>query len=154
MASGPDLKKIAQARLKTAEVLIGAGDWEGAAYMLPYALECALKAVVCKTLHLISYPDSPKTEKDGIVRDFFKTHVFIQLLIISGLQDIFGPNGQNIPYRYWSEFAIEYSGKWVEMRYDRIRMAQFDETKVRALHQKLTDPTYGILTVIDQNTRW
>lgn len=154
MATGPDLKGIAQARLRTAEVLMDAGDWEGAAYMLPYALECALKAVICKTLHLSVYPDSEKNEKDGTVRGFFTTHVFVQLLVISGLQDIFSPNGQDIPYRYWSDFAIEYPGKWVGMRYEPERMAQFDETKVRALHQKLVDADHGILTLIEQGARW
>ena len=77
MATGSDLKNIAKARLASAEILIKAKDWHGAAYMLPYALECALKAVICKTLNLMAYPDDYKSKTD--VRSFFSTHLFLQL---------------------------------------------------------------------------
>ena len=151
MATGIDLKAIAQARLKTAEILMDAGDWHGAAYMLPYALECALKAVICKTLHLTAYPDNEKSES---IRSFFTTHLLIQLLVVSGLQDIFSPAGPQESYQHWSDFTIEYAGNWPQMRYDLKRMQQFDETKIRALHFKLTDTNHGILTMIDKGNRW
>ena len=151
MATGPDLKSIALARLKTAEILITAADWHGAAYMLPYALECSLKAVICKTLHLTAYPDNEKSES---IRSFFTTHLLIQLLVVSGLQDIFGPTGPQQPYQYWSDFTIEYAGNWPQMRYDLKRMQQFDEGKVKKLHFMLTDPEHGIVTMIEKNARW
>jgi hypothetical protein len=150
--TGDDLKKIANARLLSAETLIAAGDWHGAAYMLPYALECALKAVVCKTLHLQVYPDKDKSKTE--IRTFFTTHLFDQLLVVSGLQDIYHPSVGGIPYKYWSDFTIEYPGRWVEMRYNLERMEQFDEKKIKELYLKLKDKTNGIFTIIEENKRW
>ena len=130
-----------------------AGDWHGAAYMLPYALECALKAVICKTLNLTTYPDNEESEKMK-VRSFFTTHLFVQLLVVSGLQDIFSPTGIKEPYQYWSDFTLEYAGNWPEMRYNRERMQQFDEAKVKDLYSKLVDPVHGILVMIENKNRW
>jgi hypothetical protein len=90
MANGVGLKEIALARLETTEVLIEAKDWDGAGYMLGHVLECALKAVICKTLNLVEYPEYTKNEKtDG----YFMTHKFDQLLIASGMENIFSPRG-------------------------------------------------------------
>jgi len=44
MANCAELRKIAKARLKSVETLMAVNDWHGAAYMLGYVLECALKA--------------------------------------------------------------------------------------------------------------
>ena len=152
MATGENLKAIAQARLKSAECLMAAGDWQGAAYMLPYSLECALKAVICKTLNLSVYPDNDKSKTD--VRSFFSTHIFLQLIVVSGLQDIFSPTGRPIPYKYWSDFTLQYPGQWVGMRYNLDTMEQFAELKVKDLYIKLTDSTDGVLTVIENEKRW
>ncbi|HWP61467.1 MAG TPA: hypothetical protein VN495_02600 [Candidatus Paceibacterota bacterium] len=154
MASGADLKSIAQARLVSAETLMSAGDWHAAAYMLPYSLECALKSVICKTLHLGTYPDD-QWAHEMQVQSFFTTHIFVQLIVVSGLTDIFSPTGRAEPYGHWSKFTAVYPGKWIGMRYnDTIKMAQFDEKKVRELHFMLTDPQHGILTVIENEGRW
>ena len=151
MATCKDLKKIAQARLKTAGILIKAKDWQGAAYMLPYALECALKAVICKKLNLSVYPDD---DKDDTVRTFFSTHIFVQLIVVSGLQDIFGPTGIADCFKHWSDFTAEYPGKWPGMRYNYDKMKQFDEPKVMSLYRNLTEPSFGILTTIKNKRRW
>lgn len=152
MATGTQLKNIALARLKSAEVLMEAEDWHGASYMLPYALECALKSVICKTLRIMSYPDNDTSKTD--IRPFFTTHVFVQLIIVSGLNDIFSAAGQEIPFKYWSDFTLAYPGKWVGMRYDIDVMNQFDESRIKDLHNKLTEPTNGILTIIEREGRW
>jgi hypothetical protein len=151
MAVPNELKKIALTRLKTAKILIDASDWDGAAYMLGYALECALKAAICKSLRLTAYPD---TVKDGPIRTFFATHKFDQLLVVSGLQDIFNAAGNVDCFRHWSEFTVEYPGDWPSMRYNLGRMNQFDEKKARALHANLTDPQHGVLTTIKRKRRW
>ncbi|RCR70169.1 HEPN domain-containing protein [Larkinella punicea] len=45
-----DLKRIAQARLHDAKVLLDAGRYDGATYLCGYAIELGLKLRICKTL--------------------------------------------------------------------------------------------------------
>ncbi|NLJ29092.1 MAG: HEPN domain-containing protein [Deltaproteobacteria bacterium] len=45
-----DLRKIAQARFKDADVLLKAWRYDGAIYLCGYAIELALKARICKIL--------------------------------------------------------------------------------------------------------
>ncbi len=151
MATGSDLRKIALARLKSAEVLIKAKDWQGAGYMLGYVLECSLKAVICKHLRLATYPDNIKPDA---VRAFFMTHKFDQLLIVSGLQDTFSAAGIPDCFQHWSDFTVVYPGDWPSMRYDQSRLNQFDELKVRGLHVNLTEDPNGIITTIRKRRKW
>ncbi|MBN1584924.1 HEPN domain-containing protein [Candidatus Uhrbacteria bacterium] len=86
MSDQKELKRIAKMRLRTAKILIDGKDWDAAWYMMGYALECALKAVVCKTLHLSKYPK----QVDGADKSsFFMTHRFDRLQVVSGLCDLF-----------------------------------------------------------------
>lgn len=149
MANLVELRTITRQRLKTAKILITAGDWDGAAYMLGYVLECALKAVTCKTLHLVQYPEN-KSER---IDSFFMTHRFDQLLIISGMSDVFNIKGPIESYRNWSEFTQEYPGDWPGMRYDQ-KYNSWGEAKVRRLYTNLTDKQGGILTEIIRRKRW
>lgn len=133
MADQHSLRKITEARLRSAEALIVAEDWEGAAYMMGYALECAMKSVTCRVLNLAQYPKGGKDE------DFFMTHRFDRLLIVSGLTDLFGSNGQG--YAAWSAFTQEYPGEWTAMRYEQ--SGQFDGEKVKMLYEHLNGTTVG-----------
>ena len=56
MLNRRELKQIARARLKDAEVLLGAKRYDGASYLCGYALEVALKAKICETLKWKSFP--------------------------------------------------------------------------------------------------
>jgi hypothetical protein len=151
MANTQELKEIALARLKTSQILIAAKDWDGAGYMLGYVLECALKAVICKTLNLLEYPQYTKNEKtDG----YFMTHKYDQLLIASGMEYLFSARGPLDAFEYWSEFTKEYPGDWPAMRYDRQRQKQFDEVKVQKLYNVLTEDKKGILALIEQEKKW
>lgn len=151
MAGLVDFKEISQARLKTVAILLDARDWDGASYMMGYVLECALKAVICKTLHLVSYPENTRNDKiDG----YFMTHKFDQLLIPSGMEDVFSTRGKPDAFRSWSDFTKEYPGDWPGMRYDRQRLKQFDEAKVRKLYNDLVGEPDGILATIEKEKRW
>ncbi len=147
MANGRELKDISKARLKTVDVLLNANDWEGASYMMGYVLECALKSVICKTLHLVSYPE--KIGSDKIIK-FFKTHDFDVLLTLSGMEDIFGFSGPG--FSSWSGFTQEYPGDWSTMRYTQ--NPNWDGIKTKKVYTYLVDPTTGILTFIKGGRRW
>jgi hypothetical protein len=140
-------RKIASARLKTVDALIGVGDWDMAGYMLGHVLECALKASVCKTLKIAKYFFTDKKDND-----YFLTHRFDRLLILSGMQDLFGPN--KIGYYVWSEFTKKYPGEWVTKRYEE---GEFDETSIRLLRGYIVNGQVGnegVLDYIKKKRRW
>lgn len=149
MANRKELIKVTKARLKSANTLIAASDWHGAAYMLGYVLECALKATVCKTLHLVSYPENTRNIK---IDTYFMTHRFEELLLVSGLEDIFSARGPAPAWQNWSNFVIEYTGDWTSMRYDINRI--WTEAKIRKLLSNLVEPKYGIISIIKDKKRW
>jgi hypothetical protein len=145
MANLQDFKKMTRARLRTVDALIKAGDWDMAAYMMGYVLECGLKGAICSRLNLDTYPDG----NDEIAR-FFKTHKFDPLLIMSGLFNIFRTSNTQQAFHNWSDFTKEYSGDWPSMRYDSTRL--WSEAKIRKLYIYLTDKPAGVLTIIMK--RW
>lgn len=148
MATCGELKTITKARLKSAQILIDAKDWAGAAYMMGYVLECALKACVCKTLRLSKYPEDKKKDSH------FMTHYFDQLLILSGTSDIFNLNAEKKAFQNWSNFTKEFPGDWPAMRYNAAHQQTFEEKKVKGLYVNLTNASNGILNVIDRKKRW
>ena len=112
MANHQQLREISKARLRTAEILLDNFDFDGAVYIMGYALECALKAVICKNLNLLNYPD--KGSKD--IENIFKTHKFDILLILSGMENDFSLKSPKKRYENWSELT-----KWTtDIRYEPV----------------------------------
>jgi HEPN domain-containing protein len=83
MTSTKDLRSIARARLRDAQVLLQAKRLDGAYYLSGYAVELALKARICRTLKWNGFPDGPSDFK-GL--QSLKTHDFATLLRFSGLE--------------------------------------------------------------------
>jgi hypothetical protein len=83
MLSKAELRKIAKARLKDAEVLFNARRLDGAIYLCGYSIEIALKSAICRTLRWNGYP-STKKEFEGF--QSFKTHNLDILLSLSGVE--------------------------------------------------------------------
>lgn len=79
-----ELKRIAFARLKDAEILLKAKRFDGASYLSGYAVEIGLKLRICKTLKWQGFPES-NGEFQGL--SSFKTHDFDVLLRLSGIED-------------------------------------------------------------------
>lgn len=143
MATYQELRKVSSARLKTVETLIGVNDWDMAGYLMGYVLECALKAAICRNLKLKEYPDNIKHDK---MRNFFITHDFETLLIVSGMFDIFKLKKR--PKRVldnWSHFTIYYQSNWTDTRY---KPGCWKDTDVKLLYTNLTETPYGILNQI------
>lgn len=76
-----DIRQIAKARLKDAQVLLAAQRYDGAVYLCGYAVEMALKARICKTLKWAGYPESRKEFEQ---LSSFKAHDLDVLLRLSG----------------------------------------------------------------------
>jgi HEPN domain-containing protein len=93
-----ELKTLASARLKDAEVLLQAGRYDAAAYMCGYVLELALKACVCRRLAISEYPP------ERLKRDF-KTHSFDDLLLLAGLSEKLTVAQDPVLFGMWSKVA-------------------------------------------------
>ena len=96
MLSRRELKQIARARLKDAEVLFAAKRYDGASYLCGYAVEIVLKAKVCETLKWKGFP-STKREFDNY--QSFKTHSLDVLLTLSGVEE-------KMKKRYFTEWSV------------------------------------------------
>jgi hypothetical protein len=146
MSARKNFRELAKRKVLTVRRLIAEGEWEVAAYIMGYVLECALKAATCKVLNLSAYP--PIKLKDGNQAMGFKTHDFDQLLVISGLSDVFDFSNYN-----WSTFTAMYQSDWTQMRY--VDMSdKMSETTVKLLASCLYDSKDSIISVIKRKRKW
>ncbi len=141
MATRLELQQISLARLAEAKLLFSNNHFDGAAYIIGYVLETALKARICKILDS-DYPDS------GDISKSFLTHKYENLVKLAGLEKTLdNEKGKN------PQFAANWSliSGWKETkRYNPIGSAT--STEVLDVIDALENPTYGILTWIQ--TLW
>ena len=78
-----DLRTIAHARLRDAQVLLQAKRFDGAFYLCGYAVELALKARICRTLKWQGFPESARDFKGF---QLLRTHDLEVLLRFSGVE--------------------------------------------------------------------
>ena len=84
MVSKNELRKIARAKLKDAEVLYKNKRYDSATYLCGYAIETALKARICRTL---KWKGFPSTSGEFQSYQSFRTHDLKTLLSLSGVED-------------------------------------------------------------------
>src|SRR5688572_28154976 len=134
-----DLQRLAESRVADAEVLLQAGRWAAAYYLLGYAVECALKACASRQFHESEVPD--KT-----VVNHFYTHRLDKLLGISGVK-------AGLEARAGAEAAFQVN--WNTVR-DWNETSRYDhstsEAKARDMLVAVTDPNMGILSWL--RTQW
>jgi len=74
-----DLRKLAELRVRDAEVLLAGRRYAGAYYLCGYAVECALKACIAKRTKRAEFPDRKR------VMDSY-THDFRELVRLANIQ--------------------------------------------------------------------
>lgn len=84
MLEKKEIKKIAKARLKDAQVLVASRRYDGAIYLCGYAIELGLKARICRTLKWSGFPSTNNEFKDY---RSFKTHNLDVLLHLTGIEE-------------------------------------------------------------------
>lgn len=84
MISKAELRKLAKARLKDAQILLDAARYDGAIYMCGYVIEIGLKIRICKTLKWNGFP---QTNSEFNNYKSFKTHDLEVLLSLSGIEE-------------------------------------------------------------------
>jgi HEPN domain-containing protein len=103
-----DLIRLSRAKLRDAEVLLRNRRYHGAVYLSGYAVEFALKARICRSLHWTEYP----TQKEY---DSFRTHDLERLLHLSG-------RSQSIRSSVSNTWAWSEVKQWKpEKRYEPLR---------------------------------
>lgn len=109
MIATRDLRAIARARLRDAQVLLRAKRFDGAFYLAGYAIELALKARICRTLR---WPGFPETSQDFKGLQSLRTHDLEILLSFSGVE-------ARVRTRYSAEWSVVV--KWSpEKRYQAV----------------------------------
>ncbi len=141
MAAPPtaeELKVLAANRLAEAKALLQLEHYAGAWYLAGYAVELALKAVVCRTLGLPEYPDSA-------FRGSLKSHYFRDLVILAGLTRDFDVRSRNHRFVAFWDLVTTWD---VQDRYKVDRTEQ----QVREFVNAIDDVQDGVLIWL--SNRW
>ena len=128
-----DLKKLARLRLKEAEQLYKKGLYDGCVYLCGYVVECALKARICRFLHLDTYPS------EGEYGRIFRTHDFELLKLLAGLQGEISITSNKRLFENWSTAT-----KWEpEQRY--VRAGSSNRQQAADVLASIKDQPNGVL---------
>ena len=77
-----ELQKLARIRLRESRVLFRANEYNGAYYLAGYAIECALKACIAKSMRRYEFPDKDRVNKSYV-------HRAINLMQVANLEAVF-----------------------------------------------------------------
>ena len=123
MISTKDLRAIARARLRDAQVLLRARRFDGAFYLCGYAVELALKARICRTLR---WPGFPESGQDFKGFQLLRTHDLEVLLRFSGAEG-------RLKAKYLAEWSVVL--KWnPEKRHQAIGLLQPQQAAEMVTH--------------------
>lgn len=89
MATSLELKSLADERISEAEILSANAKHEGVFYLAGYAIEFALKAVICNRLDSEIFDKQVHSDRKGISQkamNAFMTHNLKDLLTLAGLK--------------------------------------------------------------------
>jgi HEPN domain-containing protein len=133
-----DFQRLALVRLSDVEVLLNAGNYDGAYYLCGYVIECALKACIAKQTQQYDFPDL-QTVKSSY------THNLQQLIGTAGLQVQLQGEITNDPV-----FATNWGlvRDWKETSRYEINSQQTAQN----LYDAVADPLHGVLQWLRQ--RW
>jgi hypothetical protein len=133
------LQQLAMLRLRDAEALLDAGQWDGAYYLLGYCVECALKACAARRFLQHHVPDKK------LINDFY-THRLELLRELAELND-----EMKIQEKMDADFEFNWTAvsDWKESeRYNIGRT----EAGARQLHNAVINKESGILPWLTK--RW
>lgn len=134
-----EFKEVSRIRVQEALVLLNAGHYPGAHYLIGYAVECALKACVAKQVKRYDFPDR-KLANEAFVHDLEK------LMRVAGLAPAFDKD-RRINRALELNWAVVKD--WSETgRYE----LGITEAQARDLYTACTEPRNGILPWIKK--RW
>jgi HEPN domain-containing protein len=91
-----DFRKLAETRLEDARALLNAGRFGAAYYMAGYAVECALKACICKNMREFDFPPRDASQ--------YYQHDLMRLSAIAQIESAFEQERKQDPLlaAYWN----------------------------------------------------
>jgi HEPN domain-containing protein len=133
-----DLRQLAETRLAEAQMLLGAGMWSGAYYLVGYAVECGLKACIAKSTKQDDFP-----VKARVIASH--THDLAQLVGVAGIRaELEAESGNDAAFSgYWGVVS-----QWNE----ESRYRQWTEADAMELVEAVSDVDHGVLRWL--KTRW
>jgi hypothetical protein len=127
-----EFQQIAILRLEEAETLLVQGKYNGCCYLAGYALESALKAVICRQMDNDDFFDVLKSET---VRAF-KIHNLKELIILAGLSRKYDDLRINNLILYDNWLIIFDEIRWSEqLRYQTAMTQKNAENMILAINQ-------------------
>lgn len=127
-----DFQRLAKLRITDGRVLLSAGHFAGAYYLVGYAVESALKACIAKKVRKHDFPDL-KTVRDSHQHDLEK------LLAVTDLKPRLETQTKRDP-EFDTNWAVVKD--WSEQkRYE----TGISEKSARDLLSAITDPKHGVL---------
>lgn len=127
-----ELEKLVEIRVQEADILLKSKCFQGAYYLIGYALECAFKACISKQVKVFDFPDKRLANASH-------THKLSELVGVAGLKQKL--NEQEIQDE---NFKLNWAvaKDWSEIsRYECI----VEENKAKDLYKAITDNETGIL---------
>ncbi len=128
-----DFQTLVKIRVIEAKVLLDNQCFDGAYYLVGYAVECGLKSAISKQFQQHDFHDLQ------IVRDSY-THNLEKLLVISGLKSQLQNDWQTLPRLYSNWLIVK---KWSEQaRYQH----SITESIAQELYDAVTENKTGVLS--------
>lgn len=132
------MRKLANLRLRDAEVLLSERRYDGAYYLAGYAVECGLKACIAKQTRRGDFPDKTRAQK-------VFTHDLDDLLALAGLRPQLDIDGRTDPDL---ELNWAIAKDWDEQR----RYTRSTKTEANDILDAISDPAHGVMPWIRK--RW
>jgi HEPN domain-containing protein len=136
------LQQFAEERIRDAEILLKAGQWQGAYYLSGYAVELGLKSCVLAYI-----------EKTGMI---FKDRKYLQELPkcwTHSLEELLGLAGLKVKRDADAGANADLFASWgtVGLWTESSRYEQKTKDQAQAIYNAITHPEYGVLQWIRQN---
>ena len=132
-----EFQSLTRLRLQDAAVLIRAGRFDGAYYFFGLAVECALKACICRKTRRYDFPDRKLTEK-SYQHD------------LSGLVEAAGLKAARLAVE---KTDVQFAANWgiVKDWSNEDRYVTIGQSKAEALEQAIMDRRHGVMRWIRQH---
>lgn len=128
-----DLQALSDLRVKEATALFDQGLFDGAYYLLGYALECALKSCIARQFRQHDFPDRK------LVLDSY-THELEKLLRVSGLKEKLEAEFENNPVMEFNWGVVKDWSEKTRYHYGKGKIESFD------FYNAVTEEGTGILS--------
>jgi hypothetical protein len=132
-----DLQRLASTRAREAQVLLDSDCYDGAYYLVGYAVECALKACVARQTRRYDFPD-----KRAVIESY--VHDLEKLVRAAGLTGDFALESKRD-----TQFQLNWGivKEWSE----ESRYSLWTKAQAEGLYKAVTDRRHGVLRWIKQH---